>query len=356
MRRHPGPVLDFALGRYQDPPPAWLSDFVRESAQAALKRRSDDENDELIDAASRMLHRVFGVSVPATSIQPAPSGRAALSGVVATLVSPGETVLVTEPGYPAFARLASERGAAVEVAALEPDRGFEPNLEALADTPVRLAGLNYPNNPTGTVPSTEVLGRLRETLGPETVIFNDGVYGPLTHDRPPFSILQSVPDGLEMHSLGKLFALGPLGLAFVAGREDLVTRVGRFSDFAWTQVTSLQARTATRCLDDWSHVEGVNDNLRARLDALRDAVTRLGFEPYTVDAGMYLLCRAPREVCGRPVASAGEAADRMLEDHGLAVAPFEVPPHGYLRFSANYLPEDLEALGRLDAALRPVYS
>jgi hypothetical protein len=34
----------------------------------------------------------------------------------------------------------------------------------------------------------------------------------------------------------------------------------------------------------------------------------------------------------------------LLDDHGIAVAPWDVPPHRYLRFSAAYLPEDLEAL------------
>lgn len=351
MRNHPGPVLDFALGRFHDAPPSWLPEFVDANAGLALERRTDDDYDGLVEAASAMLSRVYGVNVPGSSILAAPSGRAALSGLVTTLVSPGDTVLVTEPGYPAFARLAEQRGANLAVSILEPDHNFEPNLGPLSETQVRLVGLNYPNNPTGTVPSTETLEKIRQRLGPDTIIFNDAVYGPLTHDRPPFSILSSDAGSLEMHSLGKLFPLGPLGVAFLAGDQDLVKRVGQFSDFSWTQISSLQARTATRCLEDDDHVKEVRDNLRTRLDALRDVIVRLGFQPYPVDAGMYLLCPCPETLGGRKVSNAREAAERLLEDHGLALAPFDVPPHGYLRFSANHLPEELEKLAGMKLEL-----
>ena len=33
---------------------------------------------------------------------------------------------------------------------------------------------------------------------------------------------------------------------------------------------------------------------------------------------------------------------RILDDHGLAVVPFDLPPNRYLRFSSLYRREDLE--------------
>jgi hypothetical protein len=47
------------------------------------------------------------------------------------------------------------------------------------------------------------------------------------------------------------------------------------------------------------------------------------------------------------VSSAGEAAELLLADHGIAVVPWEIQPTGYLRFSAQYRTEDLEALAEL---------
>lgn len=354
MRRHPGPVLDFALGRRRQPPPEWLDGVVREHAPLVMRRRQDDELEAFIDAAAHMLEDVYGVRVGPTQILPAPSGRAAMAALAATLIAPGDGVLVTEPGYPAFARIAAQAHARLVVAPLEPANGFAPDLTNLpaGEVALRLVALNYPNNPTGTVLSRDAFDELRGRVPPDTVIYNDAVYGPLTYHRPPWSLLadEFSHDNvitLELHSLGKLFALGPLGLSFLIGPEEQVDVIRRFSDFTWSQLSSLQVLVAERSLADWQYVATVRDGLADRLERLRGVVTALGFEPYPTDAGMYLLCRAPAAVGGRPVVSAGEAAETLLAEHGLAVAPWDVGEHSYVRFSAQYRDEDLDALSKL---------
>jgi aspartate/methionine/tyrosine aminotransferase len=354
LSRHPGPCLDFALGRRSEPPPAWVPGFVAKHAGQALVRHGHDQLDRFIAAASAMLARVYGVQVRPASILPAPSGRAAMSALAATLISPGDVVLVTEPGYPAFARLAAQRNSSIAVVALDADDGFTPDTSGLdRHVAIRLAALNYPNNPTGTVIGVDQLDALRERIGPDAVIFNDAIYGPLTYECPPYSMLADRTAGeqkrglLELHSLGKLFSLGPLGTAFMVGDDELVAGVREYSDFAWTQLSALQIMLGAKCLEEQDHVERVRDRLRQRLDALRDAVAALGFVSYPTDAGMYLLCRAPSAVGGKEVGSAAEAADVLLADHGLAVATWDVPPHGYVRFSASYLPEELNGLREL---------
>lgn len=354
MRRHPRPFLDFALGRYVEPPPEWLSGFVKEHSALALRRSSADELAAFVEGAVRTLEKAYGVRVSRARVLPAPSGRAAMSALAAALIAPGDGVLVTEPGYPAFARVAAQRHASIHVLRLDPDRAFafdSSDLDRIAAAgKVQLAGWNYPNNPTGTVTSRAHLDLLYERLGSDLLMFNDAVYGPLTYERAPFSMLgdEFTADRgagvLELHSLGKLFALGPLGMAFLVGPEETVEKIRRYSDFAWTQLSSLQVRTATRCLEDWGHVERVRDGYRNRLERLREVVAGLGFDPFPTAAGMYLLCRLPREVGGQPVADAREAAELLLAEHDLAVVPWESPPHGYLRFSAAYPQAELEAL------------
>lgn len=354
MRHHQGPLLDFALGRRPEPPPDWLPGLVEAHAALATRLPTADERDALIAAAAAMFERVYAVRLPAEAILPAPSGRAAMAALVTTLVAPGDRVLVTEPGYPAFARLAIEHGAVIVDALLDPQRAFDPDLQPIAEAAraTRFAALNYPNNPTGAVISASTLAELRGALAPGAVIFNDAVYGPLCHGRGPFSTLdgEREPTGLlELHSLGKLFSLGPLGVAFLAGDPQLVARVREYSDYAWSQLSALQVGVATRCLADESHVEQRRAGLQARLDRLGGVVATLGFETFPVPAGMYLLSRAPARLGGRPVAGAQQTAERLLGEHGLAVAAWDVPPHGYLRWAAAYRNEDIEGLEALAA-------
>jgi aspartate/methionine/tyrosine aminotransferase len=108
---------------------------------------------------------------------------------------------------------------------------------------------------------------------------------------------------------------------------------------------------AASCIDDWQFVDTVRDGLRERLARMRAVVTDLGFETYPTDAGMYLLCRAPKKIKARPMESAVEAAEVLLAEYGLALAPWDVGPNSYIRFSAQYREEDLEALIALGAVL-----
>jgi aspartate/methionine/tyrosine aminotransferase len=301
---------------------------------------------------------VYGVRVSGLSVLPAPGGRAALGALAATMIRPGDGVVVTEPGYPAFARIAAQAHARLVVVPLDPNNGFAPDVEALpdGDPSVRLVALNYPNNPTGTVLPQPAFDTIRRRLAPDSVFFNDAIYAPLAFERAPWSLLAAgvgTPGAsiVEMHSLGKLFALGPLGVAFLAGPEEIITPIQRFSDFVWTQMSSLQASVAIRCLEDWSFVDGVRDGLHERLTRLQAVVSDLGFEPYPTDAGMYLLCRAPKAVGDRATPTAVEVAEMLLADHGLAVAPWDVGSDSYIRFSAQYREEDLDALVALQNAL-----
>jgi aspartate/methionine/tyrosine aminotransferase len=76
-------------------------------------------------------------------------------------------------------------------------------------------------------------------------------------------------------------------------------------------------------------------------------LTALGFETLPSESGMYIVCRVPSAIGGRPVSGAGAAAEILLEEHNLAVVPWEVKPHEYLRFSGQYSDEDLQGLAAL---------
>jgi aspartate/methionine/tyrosine aminotransferase len=354
MRARGQGVLDFALGSRPIPLPPEIEAIACGHGASALARCSADDSEALIEAATRMLRRTYGVELPASAILPVPGGRSAIGALTAALIEPGDAVVVTEPGYPAFRRLATQAHARPVVALLDPAREFTPDRATLDRLPApRLIGLNYPNNPTGAVPSAEALADLAELGGAATVWFNDATYGPLTYDRPPFSLLaddvlrKAGTRVVELHSLAKLFPAGPLSTAFLAGDPPTIDAVRELSEYAWSPISSLQARIGLACLDDRQHTTRVRDELRERLTRLASTLEAVGFEPYPTHGGLYQLCRCPTAVGNEPVGGAAEAADRLLERHGLAVVPFETPPHHYLRFSALYSDEALEALAAL---------
>jgi len=365
LHRHRDPYLDFVFGRHKYELPDAVHSIVREHPELALKRCAPDEVEAFARTAVDFLSRTYGVEASPSAILPTPGGRAALSTLAAALISPGETVVVTDPGYPVFDRVAAQSHATVRFVTLDPDRGFDPALGSLAGDrvdAVRILALNYPNNPTGAVPSPSTIAEMRRHLDADTIWFNDATYGPLTYAERPFSLMSTDSAGsgglrtLELHSLAKLFPLGPLSASFLVGDEDLIAPIRDYSDFAWSPMSALQLRVARKCLGQDEHVAQMREGLRERLARLSAVLSDLGFRCFPAQGGTDQLCRAPVSVGGRPVHGADEAAEVLLADHHVAVVPFEVGPQAYVRFSALYLAEELETLAGLGRGRRLVQS
>lgn len=345
MKDHPGQVLDFALGELQQELPPSLVGLATGSASPILERASLDEHHEFGANAATYLSRQFGVVVEPEQILPVPSGRVAMTALTACLLEPGDGVLVTEPGYPAFARVATHRHCRVDSVPLDPESGFLPDLSSLpAENAVgmRLAALNYPNNPTGSVLASETVEVLVDGLGQSPILFNDSTYGPLVYNQPPTSLLADgigvdpSQDVVELHSLAKLFALGPLAISFLIGSPGVIEQLRRYSDFAWSPLSSLHMRVAAQALEEEDYVDGVRELHRKRVERIRGGLSNLGFEPYPTPAGLYVLTRVPPSIAGQPVETAREAADLLLDRFGVAVAFWDIEGTGYLRFTSLY--------------------
>jgi aspartate/methionine/tyrosine aminotransferase len=361
LRAHTGAVLDFALGEWNLSPPEAIRAHVHAAADDVLRRATASEVAALADAAAAMMQREYGVAIDPACLLPMPSARAAMSAFLACRVSPGDRVLVTEPGYPAFATLAARRGGALCAALLDPQRSFEPACDAIEPRHLRatvLVGLNYPNNPTGVNLSDAAFAALRRQLDPRALVFNDATYGPLVYDGPPRSMLADADgtrrDGVvELHSFQKLFALGPLGIALLLGPADLITEIRDYSEFATSPMSGLHVCVAERCARDAGHVQATRALFARRVADLHDVLRRLGFDPYPTPAGMYVLCRVPRAIDGVAVKDAEHAAELLLSRYDLGVVGWDVPPHGYLRFSIMYRPKALDALAAQAVRLEP---
>ncbi len=354
LRRQPGPVLDFAVGRHRERPPAALRDLIaKHTDEALLTPCSADELESFSSAAAAMLDRVYGLDIPPTSVMAVPGGRTAMSFLASTLIRPGDDVVVVEPAYPAFARVARQIHARVHDVPLDCHRDFEPDGSVLSADEKALTSfvaLNYPNNPTGAVISPAALAGFLGAFEPGTIVFNDATYGPLVFDRPPWSMLAEAGESngslrfVELHSLAKLFGLGPMAVSFVVGEERIMAELREFSEYAWSDQSSLQIQVALGCMNDGERFEVVRRVFLERLERLRTTLEGLGFEPFPAASGMYIVCRTPSAIGGKPVADAEEAAEVLLQDHGVAIVPWQVRPTSYLRFSSQYTEEDLVSL------------
>ena len=117
-------------------------------------------------------------------------------------------------------------------------------------------------------------------------------------------------------------------------------------------MSALQIQATTWCMRDSAGRSEIKRLFLARLTALRKTLLDIGFEPYAAPAGIYALCKMPRSIAGKSIATAEEAAIILMDDFDLAVVPWEQDENHYLRFTSMYRDEDLRRLQELGDSLR----
>jgi len=361
IAKRQGKALDFAIGTQPFPLSSEMSDWIRKHSELALAPATPKHIDEFATTAVAYLNRHYGLDISPECILPTAGGRAGMGILAACTIKPADTVIVTEPGYPAFARIAAQRGARVIASQLNPDDEFSPEFEyneKLLRGSVAMVAVNYPNNPSGATLSSAVRNKLKYLANHGATLFNDATYGPLVYNDEPRSILSEVfspgdqPDVVELHSFSKLIPIGPMAVSFLAGTPDLVQSMATYSEYAWSPLSRLQLAATAECLRDDDRIQKFRDYVPGQLEALRSTLTEIGFKTFRAHSGTYLISEVPKSIGDTQISSAQEAARHLMESFDIAVVPLDTHNRSYLRFSALYRPNDLKKLAALRQQLR----
>ena len=141
------------------------------------------------------------------------------------LLSPGDHVVCTFPGYQSLYELARSIGCEVDLWLPEEEAGwrFAPaELERLLRPTTKLVVWNFPHNPTGALPSAAEFARIVEAVsGAGAWLFSDEMYRFL--EPAPESRLPAAVDlyerAVSLAGMSKAFGLAGLRIGWVAARD-----------------------------------------------------------------------------------------------------------------------------------------
>ncbi len=254
------------------------------AARAALAAAADDagrytELDEPLIAAIAARHRVGTDSV----LLGTGSFTILLNAALWALRRGGRAV-VPHPTFGAIAAYAEMLGA--ELVRVPLDRRWGHDLEAMtaAATPAtRLVYVCNPNNPTGTIVSSDDLERFCQRLAPRTLVVVDEAYLEFTGEERVRSMDRLVRDGLPIlvvRTFSKLFGLAGLRVGYGIAPPALAAslrgaRTGPDEAF----VSGPAARAALASLGDDDFVATTRRETAAERELLRAELSRLGLTP-----------------------------------------------------------------------------
>jgi aspartate/methionine/tyrosine aminotransferase len=153
------------------------------------------------------------------------------------LLKPGDHAIVLTPNYQS-AETVPLSICEVSGVALDATQGWTLDMHRLRDAirpNTRLVSINFPNNPTGSIPSKETLRELMELCREKGLwLFSDEVYRGVETD--PSRRIAQVADiyekGLSLNVMSKAYGLPGLRIGWIACRNrDLLGRMERYKHY-----------------------------------------------------------------------------------------------------------------------------
>ena len=359
-------LLDFGIGENDSAAPENVRNVLCEEVHKPENRGyADNGIAEFKQAACRLMERQFGVSLSEAEVNHCIGSKTALSMLPACFINPGDTTLMTVPGYPVAGTHTRYYGGTVYQLPLLAENDFFPDLDSIpADVlqKTKLLVINYPNSPTGKVANVDFYKRVVEFAQKnEVVVVQDAAHIMLTFDGEPLSFLsvEGAKDvGVEVHSLSKGYDMIGWRIGWVCGNEKIVQAFSDVKDNCDSgQFIAIQ-KAAAAALDDASIPQATNEKYARRLRKLVDVLKRCGFQCEMPGGSYFLYTKAPSGVADGPLFENGEAASQhLITEQAIVTVPWdEAGP--YLCFSVTFEAADEAAedalLAETEARLQQV--
>ena len=317
---------------------------------------------EFRQAITRFMERRFRQTFdPMTETLPLVGSKEGLAHLAFGVASPGDVVLVPEPGYQAYIGGAILSGSEPLICPLKAEKGFLLDWESIPEATLRrtkLAYLNYPNNPTAAIASLEYLAKTVAICKKYDILLAfDNPYVDVTYDGYVAPSIFEVPGArdvaIEFLSLSKSYSMTGWRCGFAVGRKELIailTRVKSYTDTGpWLAIQKAGIVALDRSEE---FVRPFVTELQRRRDSALAVLRRDGLDVSTPKGAMYLWVPLPKGIPSAPFTR------RVLEETGTVVLPgsgFGPAGEGFFRIALTVGPERLaEGIARMGRILAAV--
>lgn len=353
------PVIGFGAGQPDFPTP----DYVVAAAQAACADRATHGYTgaaglpELREAIAAKTLRDSGYPVRASQVVVTNGGKQAVYSAFATLLDPGDEVLLPAPYWTTYPEaIALAGGIPVQVSADE-STGYLVSLEQLEAARTdrtKVLVFNSPSNPTGAVyPRDQVEAIGQWALEHGIWVITDEIYEHLVFDGAqavsmPVAVPELADTCLVLNGVAKTYAMTGWRVGWLIGPDDVVAAATNLQSHLCGNVSNVAQRAALAAvagpLDAVAAMRAEFDKRRAIIVEMLSAIP--GIDCPTPRGAFYAYPSVKgllgKEIRGVVPHTSVELAALVLEHAEVAVVPGEAfGTPGYFRLSYALGEDDL---------------
>jgi aspartate aminotransferase len=368
------PVIGFGAGEPDFPTPGYIVEAAqRACAEPRFHKYTPAAGlPELREAVAAKTARDSGYQVSASQVLITNGGKQAVFEAFATLLDPGDEVLLPTPYWTTYPEVIALAGG-VPVPVMTDERsGYRASaadLEAACTSRTKMLVFVSPSNPTGAVYPPDQVAEIGQWAAERGLwVATDEIYEHLVYGEARFaSIPVAAPEIADrcvvLNGVAKTYAMTGWRVGWMIGPPDVVKAAANLQSHATSNVCNVaQAAALTAVTGDLSAVA----EMRAAFDRRRLAMTTMlndipGVICPLPEGAFYCYPSVKgvlgKELAGSRPASSAELAELILDHADVAVVPGEAfGTPGYFRLSCALGDADLEEgitrLGKLLAQAR----
>lgn len=366
------PVIGFGAGEPDFPTPEYIVEAAARACHDPRWHRYTPAGGipELKEAIAAKTRRDSGYQVAASQVLVTNGGKHALYNAFATLLDPGDEVLLPAPYWTTYPESIKLAGGAPVVVMTTPESGYRASVAQLeaARTP-RTKALVFvsPSNPTGAVYSPQDVAEIgRWAVEHGVWVITDEIYEHLVYGDAQFSSMPTlVPELADTcivaNGVAKTYAMTGWRVGWLVGPLDIIKAATNLQSHATSNVANVsQVAALAAVTGDLSAVTEMKvafDRRRRKIVELLSGIPGVvcpepegAFYVYPDVTGVL-----GKEIRGKRPQSSAELAALILDEVEVAVVPGEAfGTPGFLRLSYALGDADLvEGVGRIAGLLNP---
>lgn len=296
-------IINLGIGSPDLPPHPDVINVLREESKRADVHAYQSYKGAAVlrNAISEWYQRWYQVTLhPDTEVLPLMGSKEGIMHICMTYLNKGDEVLLPDPGYPTYTSAVKLAGGKPVYFTLKEKNNYEPDFEKLEKKSlkkVKLMFVNYPQMPTGQLPTAGLFEKL--------VAFGKKHHILIVHDNPYSFILNDTPLSLlavegamdtavELNSLSKSHNMAGWRIGMMCGAKERIEEVLRFKsnmDSGMFLPLQLAAAKALSLGKEWQ--EEVNAVYHQRQEKATELLQLLGCTFSRQQAGLFLWARIP---------------------------------------------------------------
>ena len=334
-------IINLGIGSPDQPPhPDVIKVLQEESAKPNVHAYQSYKGSPILRRAmSDWYKKWYNVELdPDTEILPLIGSKEGIMHICMTYLNKGDEVLVPNPGYPTYRSAVMLAGGKCKEYKLRVKNNYEPDFDKISKKAlkkVKLMFVNYPQMPTGQLPSKELFEKL-VAFGKENniLIIHDNPYSFILNENPMslLSVEGAKDCVIELNSLSKSQNMAGWRVGMLCGAKERIVEVLRFKsnmDSGMFLPVQLAAAKALSLGKEW--YDEVNKVYKVRREKVFELLDLLNCKYSKQQAGLFVWAKIPSKY-----KNGFELSDKVLYNSNVFITPggiFGDAGENYIRVS-----------------------